>query len=226
MVGICRKKCPNRQPDIIRAVKQKLESLRDAGVSHIPKARSREQAGHLRSGRGAGSGERAGHLRAVGEQGATPCPASHPSWGVEVLCRHMTARQPRPAPCSPLPALAPRSVLPAPCPPLPAPRSPLPAPRGGPGRSGQAGGRLHALPGAGAKSHADGFRRRQSPCQAGLCRRGPGRGRRSAGRTVRRPGGSIAYRHHHQRHETPPRGRLHHEHPPLPAAGQSHAAAG
>ena len=185
---------PKSQANIVRAVKQKLESLRGAGVSHIPKARSREQASS-----GAGRKRRAESAERIGGSRGKRLPA-----GPRSACS--------PLPPRPLPACS--LSAPAPC-----------SPRGGPGRSGQAGGRLHALPGAGRQSHADGFRRRQSACQAGLYRRGPGRGRRSAGRTFRRPGGSIAYRHHHQGHETPPRGRLHHEHPPLPAAGQSHAAA-
>ena len=58
---------------------------------------------------------------------------------------------------------------------------------------------------------------------ADVHRRGPRRGRRPPGRALRGPGRTASDRHHRQGDEAPPRGRVYHEHPPLPAAVESHA---
>ncbi len=118
------------------------------GRSHIPKAGSRAEQ--------VTAGSRESEVRSRKQKSGAEVRRQKseavPSKSAATLCH------PRP----------PRSLLPA-------PRSLLPASsRGGPGRRGQARGRLYALPGAGEKSHADRFWRRQSARHAGLHRRGPG----------------------------------------------------
>ena len=75
----------------------------------------------------------------------------------------------------------------------------------------------------GPQPDANGLRRWRPTRPTGLSGRGAGGRRRSPGGTFRGPGRPVAHRHHRQRHEAPPRRRVHHEHPALPAAGQPHA---
>ena len=63
-------------------------------------------------------------------------------------------------------------------------------------------------------------------CAAGFSRRGPRGRRRSPRRTLRRQGRPIADRHHRQGDENAAGGRIHLQHPPLPAPGESHPPAG